>query len=103
MAVPETAAELPFEDRTVVRMLDLGAERWPARPWLRHADVELTFAEARERVARSAGALAAAGVAPGDRVATLGGNRFEQLDLILGAAWLGAIAVPVNVATRGAQ
>lgn len=103
MAVDARAAELPSGDRTVSRMVELGAERWPGRPWLRHAGVELTYADARRRIARSAGALAAAGVGPGDRVAAMAANRLELFDLILGAVWLGAIAVPINAGLRGAQ
>src|SRR5690606_9947735 len=47
--------------------------------------------------------LLAEGVQAGDRVALLMGNRREHLDLILGCAWIGAIAVPINVAARGVQ
>src|SRR4029079_12235405 len=50
-----------------------------------------------------AGALAGAGVKPGDRVAIMCANRPEMLLTFLGCAWLGAIAVPINVASRGAQ
>src|SRR5690606_29776264 len=53
--------------------------------------------------ARAAGRLAAAGVARGDRVAIMCANRLELLELVLGCAWLGAIAVPINTAARGAQ
>jgi crotonobetaine/carnitine-CoA ligase len=31
------------------------------------------------------------------------GNRRELLEIVLGCAWCGAIAVPINVASRGAQ
>src|SRR5690606_37403509 len=30
-------------------------------------------------------------------------NRIELLDLILGATWMGAVAVPLNTALRGEQ
>lgn len=40
---------------------------------------------------------------PGDRVAAMCENRIELLELILGCAWSGAIAVPINTAVRGAQ
>ncbi len=30
-------------------------------------------------------------------------NRIELLDLMLGCAWLGAVAVPLNTALRGPQ
>jgi crotonobetaine/carnitine-CoA ligase len=47
--------------------------------------------------------LREAGIAPGDRVGMLCGNRIELLELILGCAWAGAIAVPINTALRGTQ
>ena len=50
----------------------------------------------RLRCARAAGWLAAAGVERGDRVALLLANRSATLELVLGAARLGAIAVPLN-------
>ena len=47
--------------------------------------------------------LAEAGVAAGDRVAIMCGNGPAILQAYLGCAWLGAIATPINVASRGAQ
>lgn len=47
--------------------------------------------------------LKEAGIAPGDRVATLCTNRIELIELLFGCAWVGAIAVPVNTALRGTQ
>jgi crotonobetaine/carnitine-CoA ligase len=42
-------------------------------------------------------------VSTGDRVAIICGNRLELLLTVLGCGWLGAIAVPINTASRGAQ
>ena len=39
----------------------------------------------------------------GDRIALMCENRIELLDLILGATWIGAVAVPLNTALRGEQ
>ena len=44
-----------------------------------------------------------AGIQHGDRVAIICSNRIEFLEIVLGCAWLGAIAVPINVASRGPQ
>jgi crotonobetaine/carnitine-CoA ligase len=44
-----------------------------------------------------------AGVARGDRVALMLGNRIEMLEAFLACAWLGAAAVPVNTAAMGPQ
>jgi carnitine-CoA ligase len=64
---------------------------------------ERTVAGLRDAVARRAGGLAAAGIAPGDRVAMMSENRLEPLELFLACAWLGAVYVPINTALRGDQ
>jgi acyl-CoA synthetase (AMP-forming)/AMP-acid ligase II len=60
----------------------------------------ITFAELDGIVERVAGNLAARGVASGDRVALLLGNRLEFVYLTLACARLGAIVVPMNVRQR---
>jgi fatty-acyl-CoA synthase len=57
----------------------------------------LDYASLEERAARCAGALAARGLGPGQRVALLLGNRSAYLEAVFAAARLGAIAVPLNV------
>ena len=95
--------ELPFEERTLPRMLERQADRLGDKPLVRFPGGERSYEGARDAAARFAGTLAAAGVGPGDRVAIMCGNRGELLDSVLGCAWLGAIAVPLNTALRGAQ
>jgi fatty-acyl-CoA synthase len=56
----------------------------------------LDYAALDERCARAAGWLRARGVARGDRVALLLENQSAYLEAVLGAARLGAIAVPLN-------
>jgi crotonobetaine/carnitine-CoA ligase len=87
--------------RTVPEMLRRQAERHGDRPLFVCGSERWTYAEARAIAARHAGVLLAAGVAPGDRVAILCGNRPELLRLILGCAWAGAVSVPLNAAVRG--
>ncbi|MFF7467728.1 AMP-binding protein [Streptomyces sp. NPDC008092] len=86
---------------TVPELVEAAAERYGDRPFLRVGGTARTYAETREAAARTAGALAARGCGPGDRVAALLGNRVELVDLFLGCAWLGAVAVPLNTALRG--
>src|SRR5262249_19347268 len=43
------------------------------------------------------------GVTRGDRVALLCSNRAEFMEIVLGCAWLGAVVVPINTASRGLQ
>src|SRR5262245_51787819 len=78
------------------------AKQFPARIAIQHVvpgnaapggdggPVRLEYRELDARVARLAGALAARGVARGDRVALLSENRPEYLEVLLAAARLGA-------------
>ncbi|HEY3811303.1 MAG TPA: long-chain-fatty-acid--CoA ligase [Acidimicrobiales bacterium] len=56
----------------------------------------LTFGALYERAQAVAGALAASGVGPQDRVAVLERNSTEVLEVVFGAALLNAVAVNVN-------
>jgi crotonobetaine/carnitine-CoA ligase len=98
-----TALALPPAERTLAALLERQGAALGARPCLTIGDVRLSYAETRDAAAAYAGVLAGAGVAPGDRVAVLSENRWELLALWLGCAWLGAVFVPVNTATRGPQ
>src|SRR5215472_1460414 len=93
----------PAPERTVPRMLRRQAERNGQRRLVSIGGTTLTYVQASEAAAGYAATLAAAGIKPGDRVAIVCGNRAELLLTILGCGWLGAIAVPINVASRGAQ
>lgn len=97
------AESLPLEERTVVGALARGVARWGTKLMLRWAGGERSYAEMQDAVARTAGTFAAAGVGPGDRVVYVAGNRVELLDAFLACGWLGAVLVPVNVASRGPQ
>jgi acetyl-CoA synthetase len=61
---------------------------------------EWTFGEVAERSARMAGALAARGVARGDVVLTLIGNRPEWVFTMVACFRLGAVALPCNEQLR---
>lgn len=84
-------------------LLQARAARSPDRPLLRIGEDQWTVSEVRDRTSRAAGMLRQQGVATGDRVAIMAENRVEILDLILGCAWLGAVAVPINTGLRGRQ
>lgn len=111
-SVPQSAAPTPpvslpeaFSplERTLPKILARQAERYGERRLVTIGGMTLTYAEACAAAAGYAGALANAGTKAGDRVAIMCGNRPELLLTILGCAWLGAIAVPINTASRGAQ
>jgi carnitine-CoA ligase len=84
-------------------MLERQAKSYGGRLLIRAGGMERTVEELRDDAARRAGALAAAGIGRGDRVAVISENRVELLELWLGCAWLGAIFVPVNTAHKGQQ
>lgn len=89
--------------RTVPEMLRRQATRYGSRPLFVFEGTRWSYADVMDVAAGSGGRLAAAGIAKGDRVAILCGNRPEFLDVFLGCAWIGAISVPINVAARGPQ
>ncbi len=93
----------PLQDRTIPTFLIRQAEKFGGRELFRCGSEIWTYEQASEHAAAWAGALAGSGVARGDRVAIICSNRPEIMKIILGCAWLGAIAVPINTASRGMQ
>ena len=73
----------------------------PDTPFVSFGSGWLTFAELDERSDRLATGLARLGVSRGDRVATMLPNRIETVDILLAAAKLGAIQVPLNYWLKG--
>src|SRR6185295_17580748 len=61
---------------------------------------EYTFVDLDARANRMAAALAARGLAKGDRLALQIPNRLEYIDLFLAATRLGVVLVPINVLYR---
>ena len=94
---------VPPSERTLPALLERQAAAAGDRAYLRIGETARTVAEMRAVVARLAGAFAAAGVTAGDRVAIMAENRVELIDAWFACAWLGAILVPFNTATRGPQ
>ena len=93
----------PPLDRTLPKMLARQAERYGERRLVTiGGDTPDPRGDGRSR-SRLCRRARAAGIKPGDRVAIMCGNRAELLLTILGCGWLGAIAVPINTASRGAQ
>ncbi|CCE05505.1 putative crotonobetaine/carnitine-CoA ligase [Bradyrhizobium sp. STM 3843] len=106
MATPAWALAMisfPPSDRILPTILSRQAERYGERVLLVSGDTRWTFAQTADIAAASAQALVDAGIKPGDRVALMCSNRPEFLQVYLGCAWLGAIAVPINTALRGFQ
>ncbi len=95
--------EIPLSERTLPSLLERQAATYGELPLLRCGQLELSYRGVRDLAARSARRLRQAGIEPGDRVAAMCENRLELLELVLGCAWSGAIAVPINTASRGPQ
>ncbi len=104
MHTPTSLAEaFAPADRTLPRMLQRQAERFGDRLLFVAGAVRWTCADALRTAAAYGAALQHAGVQTGDRVALLCSNRAEFMQVVLGCAWIGAVAVPVNTASRGSQ
>lgn len=88
---------------TIPGMLLRRASERPDAPLFQQGDVRRNSREMVDAVAHAGGLLHRAGVQPGQPVALMSANRVELLDFILGCAWIGAVAVPINTASRGAQ
>ncbi|HYF44765.1 MAG TPA: AMP-binding protein [Acidimicrobiales bacterium] len=82
--------------RTIPELVRDSVEASPDRTWLVAPDLELTYAEAQDRIERAAAALRALGVQPGDRVLHVARNEPGHLLTWLALMEVGAIQVPVN-------
>ena len=60
-----------------------------------------TYESMHRKACEIAGSIAALGISPGNRVATLAPNRFEVLELFFGLAAAGTIQVPLNPFLKG--
>jgi carnitine-CoA ligase len=103
MKTVASLVSIPPAERTVPEMLGRQAEKFGGKVLVSIDDFALSFRDAPDLAARTAGLLAKAGVGPGDRVAVICSNREELVELFLGCGWLGAVIVPINTASRGAQ
>jgi fatty-acyl-CoA synthase len=72
----------------------------PAKTGARDSHRSITYAEWDERASRLANALLGRGLVKGDRVAALGYNALEWMELYVGLARAGLVAVPVNFRLR---
>ncbi|WP_137894886.1 ATP-dependent acyl-CoA ligase [Ramlibacter sp. 2FC] len=91
------------QDRSLPLMLERQARRFGDRLLFAAGEVRWSYAEALRQAQAYGAALRAAGVGAGDRVALLCSNRAEFMQIFLGCAWIGAVTVPINTASRGAQ
>jgi long-chain acyl-CoA synthetase len=105
--LPPIRHELHFGDRLVrcfverprslYGLLEAAALRDPNALALIDGDVRLKYRDLAGQVERLAAGMASRGVAPGDRVALLLGNRAEFVVALFAVTRLGAIAVPLSI------
>src|ERR1035437_6776329 len=81
---------------TPVRFLRYSEEQFPRKTAVVCQDLRFTYAEFGDRVGRLAGALRAAGVKAGDRVAFLSLNCHRLLKAYFGVLEAGCILLPLN-------
>jgi crotonobetaine/carnitine-CoA ligase len=81
--------------------LERQTERTPDRALLQYQALRRSYAEVLADSLRAAAALDALGVRAGDNVCLMLGNSPTYLYAWFGLARLGAVAVPINVHTRG--
>ncbi|MFT4053485.1 MAG: ATP-dependent acyl-CoA ligase [Novosphingobium sp.] len=101
--VADILAQFAPTTRTVAELLVRQARSLGAREFLRFDTASYSFRDVSDRVARTAHLLRAGGIEAGDRVAIMCGNRVEFIDLFFACAWIGAVAVPINLSSRGPQ
>ncbi len=94
---------LPITECTLPALLNRQADAFGSKTLLEIDGSSYTYIQVRDRAAMTAAVFEQAGIRSGDRVATLTGNRLELLETILGATWMGAVAVPLNAELRGEQ
>jgi carnitine-CoA ligase len=101
--VDELARDFAPAERTVPAMLARQAERFGGKPLVSSGGQSWTYAQALAEAGRFGATLRAAGIERGDRVALICSNRLDFLRVFLGCAWIGAVSVPINAASRGHQ
>jgi crotonobetaine/carnitine-CoA ligase len=92
----------PASRRTLPHILTEQAGQYGERPLAVFDDVAWSYADGLDMAGRAGALLASAGIGQGDRVAIFCSNRPEFLAMFLGCAWIGAVMVPINTASRGA-
>jgi len=82
---------------TPIRFLRYAREQYPDKLAVVCGEERFTYAQFAERVSLLAGALRAAGVQPGDRVAFLSTNCHRLLEAYYGVLEAGAVLLPLNI------
>jgi carnitine-CoA ligase len=92
---------IPLHERTLARVLRTQAQAQGDKPFLLYYGRKFSYAQVYEQSRRIAAGLSAAGVRPQQQVAIMMENRPENLWLLFALGIIGAVAVPINTASRG--
>jgi acyl-CoA synthetase (AMP-forming)/AMP-acid ligase II len=93
---PLDTPRVPWRDGDdLASLVAAHARATPDRVALIHGDARLTWADLDARVERAAAAIAGEGVRLGDRLAVLGENSVEYVEVFFGALRAGACVVPL--------
>jgi acyl-CoA synthetase (AMP-forming)/AMP-acid ligase II len=108
--IPDPAAEPAMVELTVGDLLDQAANSWPdheAVVFSAYEDIGIEarwgFEELRRRARRVGKALIASGIEPGERFGIWATNIPQWLELQFGAAYAGAVVVPMNPLYRASE
>jgi crotonobetaine/carnitine-CoA ligase len=99
----QASERFPPADRILSVILTRQAARYGERTLFVFGQTRWSYAQTASIAAASAQRLMRAGIRAGDRVALICQNRPEFLEVYLGCAWMGAVTVPINTASRGIQ
>ena len=87
----------PSRALNLATLLDRSARMWPRLPAVAQGPRVLhDYAALARRVARMAGAMRDAGLAPGDRALVVSRNAPAYIETLFACWWAGLVAVPVN-------
>lgn len=89
--------------RTLSSLLSLRAQRLADDIFISDTQNSWTGVEALRIVQQRAQAFAEAGIRKGDKVAIVCPNSLLFVEVFMACAWLGAVVVPINTASKGAQ
>jgi carnitine-CoA ligase len=98
-----SATALEIREMTLGNLLRRRASEYGEKTYLEFVDQSFSYDEALARSEAAAAKLRGLGVEHGDRVCLMLDNHPDYLWMVYGAALIGAIAVPLNTATKGAQ
>ncbi|MGW6421522.1 FadD3 family acyl-CoA ligase [Nocardia sp. NPDC055053] len=88
---------------TLPQLVTSAADRFGDAEAVVDGELRLSFTELAARVRRAAGALAAAGIGKGDRVALWAPNSVEWMIAAFGVLTAGAVLVPVNTRFKAGE